>query len=633
MKKEALDEYIRRMTEIRALSTPELTELDGADQYSARLKQNFRKIGLLARENRELLDDVIFPLTESSALLSTEEIALIRDFNDSLLNYMAVENLDSAIMSLLSERLMRDAEEKGDPDYLIQELHEQVVVCHTFSYMTSRIATNQSITAHFRDRGLEAAGRLMAFLDHEKFLSLSDESRDAVLMTTRFSTTLWGSAAGTPKEHAHQWLLALEKAYAVYEDPFYHEAYPTYDWDYYLFRTLEYYSAIMDYMYRDRPYPEDLEIIVRRVKAQEALFQTDPKRFEAYSSHPMVLVSLYQAMFWNGELSPTEYREKLSELYLSRDRAAYDFDNLFVNIRCPLDTILSMDVSPATEREKAMTAQFYHDACDYVFRMPNGGTLSELLELYSPILFHFIEVPGRATFEEMGLRSLAAFHPPTYVHSMMVAYLSRCLASHLIAEKPEVFIGTFGCETVSDVFQKKDEILSFTYHAALCHDFGKLPIIDTVFVYGRRLLDFEFDILRQHPELGVFLMERHESTKAYVDVARGHHRWYDDSRGYPESFATAQSPYRPIIAIVACADCMDAATDSIGRSYNQGKTLADFYQELLADSGTRYAPYLSELLGKKEVYDDLEYLLTEGRQMNYKNTYLLLREVQEMADA
>lgn len=633
MEKEVFQKYVEHMTEIRVLSSPEMKDVDGADGYSRRLRENFQRIGHLAGENRQMLDQIIFPLTESADLLTEEEIALIREFNDSLVNYMAVENLDSAIMSLLSDRLMQDAERKRDEEYLIQELHEQVVVCHTFMYMTGRIVTNQEICARFRERGLAAASRLMEYLDHEKFARLSDQSKDHVLVVTRFSATLYGSSGGTSVEQARQWVKALDRAMEVYEDPFYRNDYPDYDWDYYLFRTLEYYSAILDYTYHVKPDPADLKKIVAAVERQEALYAVDEKKYNEYSSYEMVLISYYLARHLDGKFSPEEYTKKLAALYAGRDRNAYDFDNLFVNLRCPMDLILTMDPTRMTEREKTLAGQFYHDAIAYVFRMPNSGTLSELLELYTPLLLYFVEVPGKITFEEMGLRSLAALHPPTYVHSRMVAYLSRCIANHLLSAEPEHFIGVMGCNDAAEVERKRDDILSFTFHAALCHDFGKLPMIDTIFIYGRRLLDFEYENIRQHPDLGARLLGRNESTRRYSDVARGHHRWYDNSRGYPETFDTSRSPIKTIIDIVACADCLDAATDTIGRSYNQGKTLEGFQAELKEGSGTRYAPYLYPLFQRPEVQEDLNYLLTEGRQNNYKNTYLLLLNVQELAES
>nr|MCR5282282.1 hypothetical protein [Lachnospiraceae bacterium] len=126
---------------------------------------------------------------------------------------------------------------------------------------------------------------------------------------------------------------------------------------------------------------------------------------------------------------------------------------------------------------------------------------------------------------------------------------------------------------------------------------------------------------------------RHESTKDYVDVALGHHKFYDDSRGYPEEFKTKDSPLKPIIDLVMCADSLDAATDSVGRSYSRGKTLTEFVQELKAGSGTRYAPWLSELFDQDAVREDLRYLLTEGREITYHDTYMLLKGVKEKGRA
>ncbi|MBO6214092.1 MAG: HD domain-containing protein [Lachnospiraceae bacterium] len=631
MNKKELQNYIKRMTDIRILSSPTIGELDSAWDYSERLKENFKRIGVLASENRQTLEEIIFPLAESDTPLNEDEIALIREFNDSLVDYSTVENLDSAIMSLLSDRLMKDAQSKDDEMYLIKELHNQVVVCHTFMYMTSRIATNPEISGHFRERGLSAAHRLMEYLDKDKFPLLTDEAKDNVLMMTRFHATLYGSASGITTELLRDWLKALDFALKIYNDPFYHENTPGYDWDYYLFRTYEYYSAILDYSFTINISREDITLIKKMIQSQEDMWQSDPETFEKYSIHPMVLISLYQAKFLSGDLTGEEYRALIFDIYKDRNRRAYDFDNLFVNLRCVMDTMQSFKGIRIPEKDKAVLGQFYHDVCGYIFHMQNSGTLSELLELYTPILYNFIEIPGKISFEEMCLRSLAAFHPPTYVHSVMVAHLSLCICRHLIKLKPQLFIGMPGCKNEADVNDNYEKILDFTYHSALCHDFGKLGIIDTVFIYGRRLLDFEFDIIKQHPDLGVRFMERNESTAEYVDIARGHHKWYDNTKGYPMDFDTSKSQYKTIIDIVACADCMDAATDSIGRSYNQGKTLNDFKTELREGAGTRYAPYLIELIDRPEVFSDLNYLLCEGRNINYRNTYLLLTEVTEMS--
>ncbi|MCR5674815.1 MAG: HD domain-containing protein [Lachnospiraceae bacterium] len=231
------------------------------------------------------------------------------------------------------------------------------------------------------------------------------------------------------------------------------------------------------------------------------------------------------------------------------------------------------------------------------------------------------------SFEDFCVNSMAALHSPTHVHSHMVAKLSVCLARHLLALRPELFIGIFDTETAGAVTSIADRILDHTWHAALCHDIGKLLIIDTVAMYGRSLLDDEYANLRLHPDAGADLAVKHLSTRDYADVIRGHHLWYDGTDGYPSGFDRDGSPYRTIIDIVSVCDCMDAATDSVGRSYSRGKTFEEFEKEVSEAAGTRYAPWLPELFRDPGTRKDLLYLLDEGRSVAYRKTYALLRGI------
>ena len=194
---------------------------------------------------------------------------------------------------------------------------------------------------------------------------------------------------------------------------------------------------------------------------------------------------------------------------------------------------------------------------------------------------------------------------------------------------PELLIGIEGCETVDDVRKNREKILDFTWHASICHDAGKIGIIDTVFVYGRKLLDREFELIKTHPKMGAAILSAFPDTAKYVDVALGHHKWYDNSRGYPEDFDTSKSPLKTLIDLVQCADCLDAATDTIGRSYSRGKSYDGFFEEIKKDSGTRYAPWLTDLLSADKVREDIEFLLSEERDRNYHDTYQRLKTVHD----
>ena len=629
MNRDILDNYVRRMSYIRTLSSPTISELENAGDYSSKLRENFDRIGDLAAENKRALEDVIFPFTQSDEPLSDEEIAFIRELNESMADEKVADNLDKVVISLINDRLMRDAQSKGDISYLLHELHSRVVVCHTFLTITGRISNNKAISEDFRYRGLEAAQKAMEYLEPDKFDELPDDARYNVLAVTMIYPGFWATQSGIARDEAHHYVEELDRAYNIYENDYYRDACPEYDWEAYRFRVLGQYGVILDSLYRTEISEDDIQVISHRLADQDAMFEEDPKKCSKWCSRQVVELRRYRAMYLNGEFDDEEYSRVMLELYRNRDRDAFDHDNLYVNVYSVVYGSLALTPARIRERNKDLLGQYYNDVCDYVFKMSDNVPLSEMLGLYTPLLFNFIEIPGRTTFEDMVIRSLAAFHPTTYVHSLMVAQISACLCSHLIDAHPEYFIGMLDYRTVDDVKRAREAILNFTYHAGLCHDFGKLPIVDTVYIYGRKLLDFEFDIIRQHPDLGAELMEKHESTRLYADIARGHHRWYDNSKGYPEDYNTNTSQFKTIIDIVACADCMDAATDSIGRSYNTEKNLDDFIEEVIEGAGTRYAPYLPGLFEDPAVRDDMDYILSDGRNLNYRNAYMLLREVRK----
>ena len=82
----------------------------------------------------------------------------------------------------------------------------------------------------------------------------------------------------------------------------------------------------------------------------------------------------------------------------------------------------------------------------------------------------------------------------------------------------------------------------------------------------------------------------------------------------------------PGVGNIPSADCLDASTDTVGRSYKEGRTLDHYLAEVHAGSGTRYAPYLAEMLADRDVRGDIEMLLARGRDENYRQAYHVLKK-------
>lgn len=621
-------DYVQRMKRIRHLSSPTLDELNTADAYSDLLFANFKQIGTLAGENRALISTIVAPLLESTEVLSEQHISDIASLHEQLLDATEAESFDLPMAQQISDRLMQDAERKHDESYLITQMDKEIENNYLLQNMTQRITTAPEIAAHFHRTALAALEKILGYLDKERFIKLNYESRESVLINSRYGAALYENFSASTAEAAEKKLAFLKRALTIMEDPFYMQAMPdSFDWRYHKFRIYEY-IALTD----TRALSQELkDFALKYARLYKELWLSDAEYFKDLSARVEMLIIEYSAEYYAGAISCEAYQEAMFELFLTRNEHDYSSAGMMLNLKIPASYLETMHSGRLTEQEKAGVEKLEQASIAYMFHMPKLGLLSTSLEYYTNLLLNYIEIPGGMTFEEMALRSLAALHPPTYIHSRMVAYISRCLTEHLLEKKPELFVGICGCTSACNANEHATQISAYAYHAALCHDVGKLMLIDTIFVYGRKLLDMEFEIIRQHPEMGALLLSRNESTKAYADVARGHHLWYDGSKGYPQHFNAAKSPYKTIIDIVTCADCMDAATDTVGRSYNQGKTFADFSKEVQEGAGTRYAPYFPKLFADKAVADEISYLLSAGRKSIYRETYMLLRNVQDKA--
>ncbi len=630
--KKEFEEYAKRMSEIRILSSPNIKKFDSAESYSERLSSNFKKIGELAAINREMLDSKLYPLLDSEEVLDGKLADELEELSTMLLNVAGdeeYETLDLPIASMIADKLLKDLGDTGDICSKIVKMDEQMEVCYSMMNMTERITNDPRISESYKEKGIAIGEEFLKMLDKDVFLSISDpECRELVLTDARFMTSFFERSAGNRKENRKN-LDILEMMMQVASDMFYHEAAPDFDWDYFTFRVLEYFMQCTDIGNARGFTKKQLALIDKRATEMELLISVNPDYFSGIIGCGFVPVNALRCHYLNGKVKKKEYRSRLLELYEKRDRMDFNAEGAYYNVLLPLEIICTIDPKVITAEEIMLLKTLYQGLSAYIFRVPNNGSMSFFLEYFFEIINRFIEIPSGVSFEDFVLECIAAVHPPTYVHSRMVGQICERLAWHVIRLKPEIFIGLPGCKTVEDVIERKDAIVSYTYHAALCHDFGKISIIDTIFVYGRKLLDLEFGIIKTHPLTGYDILNEHESTRTYAEVALGHHKWYDDSKGYPFEFKTSDSVYKPVIDLVLCADCMDAATDTVGRSYNRGKTLTDYMGELKEGSGTRYAPWLYELFEDKAVFSDIEFLLKEGRHNTYQETYNLLKGVQE----
>lgn len=178
----------------------------------------------------------------------------------------------------------------------------------------------------------------------------------------------------------------------------------------------------------------------------------------------------------------------------------------------------------------------------------------------------------------------------TYAHSAHVGIIAQTLTQAITKHQPQLLVGMLGCSDANDVRKKAKLFANYMYHAAMYHDLGKNSIIPVVNNDYRPLYDEEFAIIKRHPELGLQYLELSPDLARYHDTTLGHHKWYNGKGGYPDSFDNTTSPYRILIDLLTISDCLQAATERVGRNYKGEKTFDTVMDEFRQQAGTRYNP-------------------------------------------
>ena len=211
---------------------------------------------------------------------------------------------------------------------------------------------------------------------------------------------------------------------------------------------------------------------------------------------------------------------------------------------------------------------------------------------------------------------------PTYAHSMHVAEIATTIISAMVKEEPQLLVGYLGCQNARSVTKHKKLFVEYMRRAAEFHDLGKIIMVPVVNNDFRPLTDMERKIIQGHPRRGLRFLELDPRLAPFHDAILGHHKWYNGKGGYPADFDNTRSPYRLLIDILTQSDCLQAATERIGRNYKNPKTFNTVINEFRHDAGTRYNPQVVEFIDRHpELAHRLNWLLTDGWMDIYYRIY------------
>ncbi len=144
---------------------------------------------------------------------------------------------------------------------------------------------------------------------------------------------------------------------------------------------------------------------------------------------------------------------------------------------------------------------------------------------------------------------------------------------------------------IAKMMGKDEEECEKIYYAALLHDVGKIGIDDSIINKKGRLNAEEYDIIKQHPNMGNQILSSISEHPFLSIGAHFHHERYD-GKGYPEGLKGEEIP--EIARIISVADAYDAMTSN--RSYRNAIPQQIVREEIVKGAGSQFDPEIARIM-------------------------------------
>ena len=142
---------------------------------------------------------------------------------------------------------------------------------------------------------------------------------------------------------------------------------------------------------------------------------------------------------------------------------------------------------------------------------------------------------------------------------------------------------------VAEVMQVADLDMTTIRWGAILHDVGKIGVPDQVLLKPDKLDSDEWELMRQHPEMGYRMLQHIAFLQPALDIVFSHQERYDGT-GYPRGLKGEEIPLGA--RIFAVVDTFDAMTSN--RPYRAALTIQDARDEILEFAGTQFDPKVAE---------------------------------------
>lgn len=590
------------------------------------IRTGAEQVAQLKAWNDRFLNETIY--RRDPASISPEEKAELINLADTL--FKNGRGIDTGVAYRIHCLLDEYAVAHADRDLHIRELYYKGLVLNSFHLYRTDVGINlQGETIH---RYFSEGASYMK--DYEQIES--EETRAFILRC--LGNRKYGNPAikgDNNWQRPHEMALGYSKymeifneAMAVFQSEKYQRMNPNLPWGTYQYamhfdRTVYLQAARSRQLRRDMP--ELYNDIVKGVLESAEYVYRHQEQIARLKHETVGVRTQYvyaAARYHAGQIGAQELLDIILGCVAEADETDYSASGIVGNFNLSVYAKAYFDLSPEPVRQavrpriQAMLRRMYR----YLLHYPSDNSIdNRLAKIIAELTTERIS-QDRDFWDNM-MNYLLVCHAPTCVHSRMVALLTRAMMEQLIRVNPSALVGVLGTASEEEVAGRREELAGRAYHCGLYHDIGKSDVINYITIYGRRLLDEEFEAIQYHPVMGHYILENFVDLREEAEVALRHHLFYNEQGGYPKNCPACPPSIKMLVDLVTVADSMDAATDNIGRSYAASKSFLTLIEELRAGSGTRYCPEVVALFDSGDFSAELERTLTLNRQEIYYSVY------------
>lgn len=593
--REYQNRYIENTREITRLSDFFATPVTDFDDWYKQRRLAQQKISQLHEQNMALLNEHLFPLLDNLHDADEQEIKDLEEFAGVLMDWNT--NLDCGIYCLIHEALLSMYRVRKDRDLIIKELYMVGMGLYYQNRSVLGVEQQWTHTLRFRNEMIfTEAGSYIRFFDQ-----IDDEQTKGYIIRALANISICTS--DTKKKIA-----VSSRILKILQDHYYRDLAPGLPWDTFLRRTWQQMSSNRNVLSRGNLTTEELAEVL---EACQIVFEP-----EKDNENPNVrwLWPYYEMEYSCGFADLATTMARMEKLISEASPDQHDVSGMYANVQLPVyfGRLLKDNPSAVNNDTVGFLNQAYRKMMKAIMSYPVEQYDNYFFYVITLILTDYYEIPGVESYRSITTALMRRVTGNLYIRSRRVGDLLQLICGFIYDDDPRFFDDIPFLAALEDGAEKKAQLEQYASECGLYHDFGLIKMNVENISFIRSMLEEEFQIYQLHVESGYDDLRSRASTERFADVVLGHHRWYNEAGGYPESYTRNRSPYRQMTDIVAVADYLNE---------NYHGDMEALLQQVTALEHKRFSPLVTAYLHEGRLADELEKILKGDDSRYYREIY------------